>query len=109
MKGVNNWGFYIYYISHQLLNFWIKSSNSIVPITLDYQQGPFVVYYTLSMFDNNEVVTNLGNEFEFEVCHPNEDVGGVGGLNYTPHLVKPLVFFTVSFILKPCIRIIKSV
>lgn len=65
----------------------------------------------LSMFDNNEMVTNHGNEFvlEFEVCHPNEDVGDVGGLNYTPHLVKPLVFFTVSLILKPCIKITKSV
>ncbi len=70
-----------------------------------------MVYYTMSMFDNNEVVTNLGNEFvfEFEVCHPNEDVGGVGGLNYTPHLVKPLVFLTISLILKSCIRITKSV
>jgi hypothetical protein len=63
------------------------------------------------MFDNNEVVTNLGNEFvfEFDVCHPNENVGGAGGLNYTPHLVKPLMFFTISPILKPCIGITKSV
>jgi hypothetical protein len=81
----------------------------MVPTTPDYWQGPLVVYYTLSMFDNNEMVTNLANEFEVEVCHPNEDVGGVGGLNYTPHLVKPLVFFTVTLILKPCIIIIKSV
>jgi hypothetical protein len=57
------------------------------------------------MSNNNEVVTNLGNEFvsEFEMCHPNENVGGAGGLNYTPHSVKPLMFFTISPILKPCI------
>ncbi len=52
--------------------------------------------YMSFMSRNNGVVTNLENEllFESEDSLLYENDGGVGGLNHTPHLVKPLVFFT---------------
>jgi hypothetical protein len=33
---------------------------------------------------------------------PDDDEGGVGGLNHTPHLVKPLVMMTMFHVLKSC-------
>jgi hypothetical protein len=45
------------------------------------------------MSHNNGGVTNLGKKIvsKFEKSPPNDDEGGVGGLNYTPCLVKPLI------------------
>jgi hypothetical protein len=37
-----------------------------------------------------------------KISPPNDDEGGVGGLNHTPHLVKPLVMMTMFYVLKSC-------
>ncbi len=65
----------------------------------EYQWGPLVAPYISSMSHNNGGVTNLGEKFvlEFEQSPPNDDEGGVGGLNHTPHLMKPLVTMSMSF------------
>jgi hypothetical protein len=53
---------------------------------------------------SNGVVTNLRNKLVFESKdYPlDDDEGGVGGLNCTPHLVKPLVMVTIFPILGCC-------
>jgi hypothetical protein len=53
------------------------------------------------MFHNNGEMTNLGDKlvFEFEECPQYDNEGGVGGLNCTPHLVKPLMILTLFPIL----------
>jgi hypothetical protein len=45
------------------------------------------------MSHNSDGVINLGEKIvsKFEESPPNYDESGVGGLNYTLHLVKPLV------------------
>jgi hypothetical protein len=45
------------------------------------------------MSHNSGGVTNLGkkNISKFEESPPNDDEGGVGGLNYTHRLLKPLI------------------
>jgi hypothetical protein len=45
------------------------------------------------MSHNSGGVTNLGEIIfsKFEESPPNDDEGGVGDLNCTPHLMKPLV------------------
>jgi len=52
----------------------------------------------------NGVVTNLTNKlvYEYEDSSLDDDEGGVGGLNCTPHLVKPLVIVTIFRILGCC-------
>jgi hypothetical protein len=81
----------------------MKSSNSMVPTAPKYRWGPLVVPYISSMSHNNVGVTNLGKKsiFKFEESPPNDDEGGVGGMNHTLHLVKPLV--TMSMSLKSCV------
>jgi hypothetical protein len=51
------------------------------------------------MSHNNGGVTNLGKKiiFEFENSSSNDDEGGVGGLNYTLCLLKPLIIVSLSF------------
>ncbi len=48
-------------------------------------------------------MTNLEKIFvsKFEESPPYDDEGGVGGLNYTPRLVKPLVIVSLS--LESCV------
>ncbi len=55
------------------------------------------------MSHNSGGLTNLGEKsiLEFEESPPNDDEGGVGGLNHTPHLVKPLITIFVS--LESCV------
>jgi hypothetical protein len=64
-----------------------------------------------SMSHNNGVVTNLRGEllFEYEDSPLGEDDGGVGGFNHTPHLVKPLVLFKMSFILQFCVIFVMNI
>jgi hypothetical protein len=58
----------------------MKSSNSMVPTTFEYQQGPLVVPYISSMSHNSGGVINLGEKSisKFEKSPPNDDEGGVG-------------------------------
>ncbi len=64
-----------------------------------------------SMSPNNGVVTNFRGEliFEYEDSPLDEDDGGVGGFNRTPHLVKPLVLLKVSFILESCVIFVMNI
>jgi hypothetical protein len=50
------------------------------------------------MSHNSGGVTNLQEifVFEYEESAPCDDEGGVGGLNYTSYLVKPLVIMSLS-------------
>jgi hypothetical protein len=50
------------------------------------------------MSHNNGGVTNLGRKFvsKSKKSPPNDDEGGVGGLNLTLYLVKPLVLVSLS-------------
>jgi len=61
--------------------------------TPKYHWGPLVAPYISSMSHNSDGVINLGEKIvsKFEESPPNYDESGVGGLNYTLHLVKPLV------------------
>ncbi len=54
--------------------------------------------YVSSMSHNSGVVIKLGGElgFKYEEFPPNDDEGGVGGLNHTPCLMKPLVIMSMS-------------
>ncbi len=71
----------------------------MVPTALKYQQGLLVAPYISSMSHNSGGVTNLGEKFvlESEQSPPNDNEGGVGGLNHTPRLMKPLVTMSMSF------------
>ncbi len=53
-----------------------------------------------SMSDNNGVITTFGDEPISDDSFLDDDEGGVGGLNRTPSLVKPLVIVTMSFVPK---------
>jgi hypothetical protein len=55
------------------------------------------------MSHNNGGVTNLGEIFvsEFKESPLDDGEGGVGGLNYTPRLVKPLMIVSLS--LESCV------
>jgi hypothetical protein len=57
----------------------MKSSNSMVPTTFEYQWGPSIILYMLFMSHNKGVVTNLGGELisKFEDSFPNDDEGVV--------------------------------
>jgi hypothetical protein len=81
----------------------MKSSNSLVPITLEYQRGLLVAPYISSMSHNNGGVTNLRGilVLEFEESPLDDDEGAVGGLNRTLHLMKPLI--TMSLSLESCV------
>jgi hypothetical protein len=48
------------------------------------------------MSHNNGEMINFGEQFilDFEESPPNDDEGGVGGLNCIPRLVKPLVIMS---------------
>jgi len=74
----------------------------MVLTALKYRQGLLVAPYISSMSHNNGGVTNLVEKIvsESKKSPPNDD-GGVGGLNCTPHLVKPLVLMSLS--LKSCV------
>jgi len=50
------------------------------------------------MSHNSGVVIKLGGELgsKYEESPPNDDEGGVGGLNHTPCLMKPLVIMSMS-------------
>ncbi len=75
----------------------------MVPTAPEYQRGPLVAPYISSMSHNNGEMTNLGGKYvsKFEQSPPNDDEGGVGGLNHTPHLMKPLV--TMSMFFESCV------
>jgi hypothetical protein len=51
------------------------------------------------MFHNSGGVTNLKKKIVFDVeeSPADEDESGVGGLNRTPHMVKPLIITPMSF------------
>jgi hypothetical protein len=70
----------------------------MVPTTFEYQQGLLVVPYISSMSHNSGGVTNLGKicVSKFEEFPPDDEEGGVGGLNFTFRLVKPLVIVSLS-------------
>ncbi len=53
------------------------------------------------MSHNNGVMSNLGDKlvFKFEECPRDDNEGGVGGLNCTPRLVKPLMILTLFLVL----------
>jgi hypothetical protein len=70
----------------------------MVLTTFEYQQGPLVARYMPTMSHNNGVVIKFGGEleFEYEEFPSNDDEGGVGGLNCTPCLMKPLVIMFPS-------------
>jgi hypothetical protein len=69
----------------------MKSFNSMVPIAPKYQRSPFVASYIFSMSHISGVVTSLGDKLvsKYEESPLDDNEGGVGGLNYTPCLVKP--------------------
>jgi hypothetical protein len=75
----------------------------MVPTSLEYQWGPLVAPYISSMTHNSGGVINLGEIFvsKSEKSPPNDYEGGVGGLNYTLHLVKPLIIMSLS--LESCV------
>jgi hypothetical protein len=56
------------------------------------------------MSHNNSGVIDLGENsiLEFEDSPPNDDESGVGGLNHTPYLVKPLVMIILFLVLGSC-------
>ncbi len=70
----------------------------MVPNAFEYRQGPLVAPYISCMFHNSGRVTNLREKYvsKFEQSPKDDDEGGVGGLNHTPHLVKPLVIVSLS-------------
>jgi hypothetical protein len=67
----------------------------MVSTTFKYQRGFLVVPYMSSMFHNNGVVTKLDGE---PICE--FDDGSVCGLNFTHHLVNPLVHLKISFVIE---------
>lgn len=110
MEGVKSYGLcYIYYISHQLSNFWMNSSSLMVPLALEYQHGPLVVPYMSSISHNNAVMNTFNDEPIFEDSFLNDDEGGVGGLNHTPSLVKPLVIVTMFLVPKSYVTFVVNV
>ncbi len=61
-----------------------------------------MVRFISSMSHNSGGLTNLGKKcFKIWKLPPNDDKGGVGGLNCTPCLVKPLVTVIFSLSLDP--------
>jgi len=76
----------------------VESLNSMLPNMFKYRWGPLVVPYIFSMFHNNGGVTNLREKsiFESKKNLAYDDESGVGGLNRTPHLMKPLVLVSLS-------------
>jgi hypothetical protein len=65
----------------------------MVPTTHEYQQGLMVAPYMSSMSHK------FGGEpkFQSKKITLNVNEGGVGGVNHTPHMVKPLVIISLSF------------
>jgi hypothetical protein len=80
----------------------------MVLTTHNYQQGPLVAPYISSMFHHSGGVTNLKEIFvsKFEESPPNDDEGGVGGLNRTLCLMKPLVIVSLS--LESCVTFVMN-
>ncbi len=66
-----------------------------MPTTPEYRRAPYIS----SMSHNSGGVTNLWKKYvsKFEESPPDDDGGGVGCLNCTPRLVKPLITVTLSF------------
>jgi hypothetical protein len=60
------------------------------------------------MSQNSIGVTNVGENFvsKSKNIPPYDDEGGVGGLNCTPHLVKPLITLSLSF--ESCVTIVMN-
>jgi hypothetical protein len=56
------------------------------------------------MSSNNGVVITFGGElvFEYEDTLSNDD-GGVGVMNYTTHVIKPLVILTLFLVVESCV------
>ncbi len=71
----------------------------MVPTTPKYQRGPLVVPYISSMSHNNGEMKNLGEKYvsKSKQSPINDDEGGVGGLNHTLRLMKPLVTMSMFF------------
>jgi len=69
----------------------------MVSTTFKYWQGLLVARYISSMSHNSGGLTDLKEKcFKIWKLFPNDDKGGVGGLNCTPCLVKPLVMVILS-------------
>ncbi len=66
--------------------------------------GPFSGSIMSSVFHNNSEMTKLGDElvFKSKKSPPNGNDGNVGGLNFTPRLVNPLVPLKLSLIMESC-------
>ncbi len=92
-KGVNNYGFHSYCISHQVSNFQMKSSSSMVLIIPKYWRGPLEVSYMSSMSHNNSVNFFFKRKsiFESKESSSTNITTGMGGLNLTPCLVNTLM------------------
>ncbi len=77
----------------------------MVLIAFEYQRGPLVVPCMPSMSHNNGVLIKFGGELEskYEEFPSNDDEGGVGGLNYTPCMMKLLVIMSLSLSLEFCV------
>jgi hypothetical protein len=77
----------------------MKSSNSMVLTILEYRQNLLVAPCISSISHNSGGVTTLGEKiiFKSEESPLDDDESGVGGLNRTPCLVKPLVTVSLSF------------
>jgi hypothetical protein len=67
-----------------------------------------VVPYISFMSHNNGGMTNFGekNVLEFKESPLNDDAGGVGGLNCTPYLMKPLIIVSIS--LESCVTFVMN-
>jgi hypothetical protein len=68
----------------------MKSSKSMVPTALEYRRGLLVAPYIFSMPHNIGGVTNLGEKSisKFKNTPPNDDEGGVNGLNLITQFFK---------------------
>jgi len=86
----------------------MKSFNSMVLITSNIDKVFWWLHhYMYFISHNNGVMTNFEGEliFEFEESSPSlppkyNDECGVGGLNCTPCLVKPLVIVTLCLVFR---------
>jgi hypothetical protein len=65
----------------------------MVPTALKYRQGLLVAPYISSMYHNNGGVTSLEKKYvsKSKESPLDDGEGGVGGLNHTLRLMKPLV------------------
>jgi len=90
----------------KFLDEFIKLNGATCP---EYQHGPLVVPYMSSISHNNAVMNTFNDEPIFEDSFLNDDEGGVGGLNHTLSLVKPLVIVTMFLVPKSYVTFVVNV